>query len=165
MSKRTLESPTLAAGLQSLSSGLFAIMQMGLCWGKACRVHQTPFTPGSETLRFVSVQVNDRTCPLGIGHVPGTPLDLRRACGVTEKTRVLGSQRPQFESWPYHVPAVWLWARFLMLWILSFLTCKIKTIVTGSGCWKMKVHGTCKTTSTVTSAQEELNKPWFLPSS
>ena len=98
MSKRTLESQTLAAGLQSLNSELFALMQMGLCWGKARGVHQTPFTPGNETLRFISVQVNDRTCPLGIGHVPGTSLDLRRACGVTEKTQVLGSQRPQFES-------------------------------------------------------------------
>lgn len=98
MSKRTLESHTLAAGLQSLNSELFALMQMGLCWGEARSAHLTPFTPGNETLRFVSVPVNDRTCPLGTGHVPGTPPDLRRACGVTEKTQVLGSQRPQFES-------------------------------------------------------------------
>ena len=83
--------------------------------------------------------------------------------GHRKKTQPLESQWPQFGSWPCRVPAVWLWARFLMSLALSFLACKIKTTIVPSslGCWKIKVRGTRRTANTVTSTQE-WNEPWFL---
>lgn len=58
--------------------------------------------PVDETLSFVSAQVNDRTCPLEIGGVPGTSLDLQRAHGAgggsQKKHRHEDHNDVQFES-------------------------------------------------------------------
>ena len=128
--------------------------------GMAHGVHQRGSWPwGVSTLSSFSAQADDGICPLGIGHVPDTFLDLQRECRVTEKHRYW-DHNDLFDAWPYQVLAAVTLSKFLNALRLSFLTWKIKTIIVPCllGYGGIKVHNTHKTSNTVISSPEDLNK-------